>query len=272
MREILGRRRRLRSRRKARTARQDAAVGFAVEWDWPVLPGVGLAEPAGTAKTSRRRGLRAVSGAAVAERSGTGRAEKSGGGRPAERSGGVSRTGGGDGPVCACPDPECVVPGAHPFDPGLLAATTDERMISWWWTRRPDAPIVLATGGRAPCAVSLPALAGARALRDLDAMGMRLGPVVATPTRWSILVAPYDLERLGELLYTKDSVPSSLRFHGEGGYLLLPPSTAGTGQVRWEREPLAGSARPWLPDVEAVVDALVAASTATPGGGSRLAY
>ncbi|MGW3516818.1 bifunctional DNA primase/polymerase [Streptomyces hydrogenans] len=269
MREILGRRRRLRFRRKARTARQEAAVTFAVGWDWPVLPGVGLAEPAGTAESPGRGGLwtRPRTGRADrpgAERSGQGRAERPG-------PGGATRTG-GDGPVCACPDPGCVVPGAHPFDPSLLAATTDERMIRWWWTRRPDAPVLLATGGRAPCAVSLPAPAGAHALRDLDAMGMRLGPVVATPTRWSILVAPYGLERLGELLYAKDSVPSSLRFHGEGGYLLLPPSTAGTGQVRWERAPLAGSARPWLPDVEAVVDALVAASTATPGGGSRLAY
>ncbi|MFB7937596.1 bifunctional DNA primase/polymerase [Streptomyces sp. NPDC004779] len=269
MREILGRRRRYRFRRKARAARLDAAVTFAVRWDWPVLPGVGVQEPARTTKTSGRGRLMAMPG--------IGRAERSGGGGAAERTGGADRPGGatrtgGDGPVCACPDPGCVVPGAHPLDPGLLAATTDERMIRWWWTRRPDAPIVLATGGRAPCAVSLPALAGARALLALDGMGMRLGPVVATPTRWSILVAPYDLERLGELLYAKDSVPSSLRFHGEGGYLLLPPSVAGAGQVRWERAPLAGSARPWLPDVEAVVDALVEASTATPGGGSRLAY
>ncbi|MGW0465679.1 bifunctional DNA primase/polymerase [Streptomyces sp. NPDC003027] len=231
MREILGRRRRLRFRRKGRTAQLDAALTCALEWDWPVLPGVGL-----KATTTRA----------------------------------AARGSGGAG--CACPDPECVVPGAHPFDPGLLAATTDERMVRWWWTRRPDAPILLATGGGAPCAVSLPAVAGARALVALDAMGMRLGPVLATPTRWSLMVAPYSLERLGELLYAKDSVPSSLRFHGEGGYLLLPPSVAGTGQVRWERAPLAGSARPWLPDVEAVVDALVEASTGAPGGGSRLAY
>ncbi|MEU7007785.1 bifunctional DNA primase/polymerase [Streptomyces sp. NPDC046332] len=226
MREILGRRRRFRFRRRERTVQLDAALVCATEWEWPVLPGVGLKA---TNRTSRGAG-------------------------------------------CACPDPGCVVPGAHPFDPGLLAATTDERMIRWWWGRRPDAPVVLATGGTAPCAVSLPAVAGARALVALDAMGMRLGPVVATPTRWSLLVAPYGLEQLGELLYAKDSVPSSLRFHGEGGYLLLPPSVAGTGQVRWERAPLEGSARPWLPDVEAVVDALVEASTGAPGGGSRLAY
>ncbi|MFC8506317.1 bifunctional DNA primase/polymerase [Streptomyces sp. NPDC057411] len=246
MREILGRRRRLRFRRKRReeraeretqvVAQLDAALLCATEWDWPVLPGVGL-----RAARPRGVGARALLGAPAAV-------------------------------ACACPDPQCVVPGAHPFDPGLLAATTDARMIRWWWSGRPDAPVLLATGGRAPCAVSLPAVAGARALAALDALGMRLGPVVASPTRWAILVAPYSLERLGELLYTKDSVPSSLRFHGEGGYLPLPPSTTGTGQVRWERAPLAGSARPWLPDVEAVVDALVEASTSLPGGGSKLAY
>ncbi|KQX49397.1 MULTISPECIES: bifunctional DNA primase/polymerase [unclassified Streptomyces] len=252
MREILGRRRRLRFRRKARTARLDAAVAFAVEWDWPVLPGAGL-----RTKPRTSAGLGATARTAMGLGS-TARA--------------VAAGSAPKGPACACPDPDCVVPGAHPYDPGLLAATTDERMIRWWWTRRPEAPVLLATGGRAPCAVSLPAVAGARALAALDAMGMRLGPVVATPTRWSILVAPYGLERLGELLYAKDSVPSSLRFHGEGGYLLLPPSVSGTGQVRWERAPLTGSARPWLPDVEAVVDALVEASTSTPGGGSRLAY
>ncbi|MER5809505.1 bifunctional DNA primase/polymerase [Streptomyces sp. NPDC002033] len=174
---------------------------------------------------------------------------------------------------CACPDPDCVVPGAHPFDPGLLAATADPRMVTWWWTRRPAAPLLLATGGAAPCAVSLPAGAAARAVVRLDAQGLRLGPVVATPTRWSLLVAPYSLERLGELLYAKDHVPASLRFHGEGGYLLLPPSTAsGGGQVRWEREPAAGAGGLWLPEVEAVVDALVEASSGAPGGGSRLAY
>lgn len=214
MREILGRRRRLLSRRNGgepEMLRQ--ALTFAAEWQWPVLPG------AAPDPESRSR--------------------------------------------CSCPDPECVVPGAHPFDPGLLAATTDARMVRWWWTNRPSAPVVLATGGGAPCAVSLPALAAAHALGALDRMGMRLGPVVATPARWSILVAPYSLEELGELLYAKDFVPGSLRFHGEGGYLALPPSRTGLGEVRWERAPLPGSAAPWVPDVEAVVDAVVEALTRT---------
>ncbi|MFF1447546.1 bifunctional DNA primase/polymerase [Streptomyces sp. NPDC058274] len=214
MREILGRRRRLLSRRNSRSPEMlSAALTFATQWQWPVLPGV-APDPRGRAG-------------------------------------------------CACPDPECTVPGAHPFDPGLLAATTDERMVRWWWNNRPSAPIVLATGGTAPCAVSLPALAAARALDALDHMGMRLGPVVASPSRWAILVAPYSLEQLGELLYAKDYVPGSLRFHGEGGYIALPPSETGQGQVRWERAPLPGSAVPWVPDVEAVVDAVVEALTRT---------
>ncbi|MEU6271138.1 bifunctional DNA primase/polymerase [Streptomyces populi] len=214
MREILGRRRRLLSgRNDGRPEMLSAALTFATEWRWPVLPGV-AADPQGRAR-------------------------------------------------CGCPDPECTVPGAHPFDPGLLAATTDERMVRWWWTNRPSAPVVLATGGGAPCAVSLPALAAARALDALDRTGMRLGPVVASSSRWAILVAPYSMEQLGELLYAKDFVPGSLRFHGEGGYLALPPSGTGQGQIRWERAPLPGSAAPWVPDVEAVVDAVVEALTRT---------
>ncbi|MCH0564476.1 MULTISPECIES: bifunctional DNA primase/polymerase [unclassified Streptomyces] len=226
MREILGRRRRRLSQRKDGSPELiSAALTFATEWRWPVLPGV-AADPQGRSR-------------------------------------------------CDCPDPECTVPGAHPFEPGLLAATTDERMVRWWWTNRPAAPIILATGGalgpggagsgggRAPCAVSLPALPAAHALAALDRMGIRLGPVVASPARWSILVRPYSLEQLGELLYAKEFVPGSLRFHGEGGYLALPPSETGRGAVRWERAPLPGSASPWVPDVEAVVDAVVEALTRT---------
>ncbi|MCH0538850.1 bifunctional DNA primase/polymerase [Streptomyces sp. MUM 203J] len=256
MREILGRRRRLPFGRKKGPDHLDAALLCATRWHWPVLPGVGLKAAKATKKAKEAGQARETKAAAVKW----------------VRAAASANTRWEEAPVCACPDPECVVPGAHPFDPGILAATTDPRMVRWWWTERPDAPVVLATGGRAPCAVSLPALAGARALAVLDRRGLRSGPVVATPTRWSLLVAPYSLERLGELLYAQDRVPSSLRFHGEGGYLMLPPSRTGAGWVRWERPPPAKDCAPWLPEVESVVDALVAASAGIPDSGTRLRY
>lgn len=170
--------------------------------------------------------------------------------------------------ACGCPRTDCPVPGAHPYDPPLLAATTDPRMIRWWWTVHPDAPVLAATGDRI-AAVSLPAAAGARVLDYFDALRVRTGPVIATPTRHALLVAPYTHEELGELLARQEYVPASLRYHGPGGFLVLPPSRTGAGAVRWEREPGAG--RPWLPRIGDLVEALVAASAATPDG-TRLAY
>jgi hypothetical protein len=225
MRETPGRRRRLRKQRSKPAVPSDAALTFATEWRWPVLPGAGLSRRPG----GLQRALRAA--------------------------------------VCACPAPDCQDPGAHPDEPPLLAASTDARLVRWWWERRPDAPVLLATGGplaggSGPSAVSLPAVAGARALATLDKLGVRTGPVVATPERWALLVAPYTFDELGELLSEQEWVPGSLRFHGPGGYLPLPPSRTGAGTVRWAREPKAGKdgRAPWLPQAAAVVDQLVAAS------------
>ncbi|MFC1417927.1 bifunctional DNA primase/polymerase [Streptacidiphilus cavernicola] len=170
---------------------------------------------------------------------------------------------------CRCARPDCPTPGAHPDDPSLLAATTDPRMVEWWWGRRPDAPVLVATGGRVS-AVSLPAAAGVRVLEYFDALRIRTGPVIATPTRYVLLVAPYTLPELGELLVAQEWVPTSLRYHGDGGYAVLPPSRTGAGAVRWVREP-AGDGAPWLPAVGELMGALVAASAAVPDG-ARLAY
>ncbi|WP_256090518.1 bifunctional DNA primase/polymerase, partial [Actinacidiphila rubida] len=168
---------------------------------------------------------------------------------------------------CACPRANCPVPGAHPLDPGLLAATREPRMVRWWWTRRPDAPIVLATGDRVSAA-SLPATAGADALTALENFGFRLGPVAATPTRYHFFVAPYSLDELGELLDSQDWVPTSLRYHGDGGYVPLPPCGTGAAPVRWVRPPVAGKdeGAPWLPPIDTLVDALVRAGRTAPDG------
>lgn len=162
---------------------------------------------------------------------------------------------------CRCPRGlTCPVPGAHPDDPRLLAATRDLRMVRWWWTQRPAAPVLLATGGRAPCALSLPVPAAVWAVKELDRQGVRTGPVVAGPQRWAFLVRPYELPELGELLGEREEargewVPAALRFHGPGGYLPLPPSRLGGDRVRWARPPEAerdGVALPraaWLLEV-----------------------
>ncbi|MEE1930169.1 bifunctional DNA primase/polymerase [Streptomyces sp. TRM 70351] len=170
------------------------------------------------------------------------------------------RPGRAAGRLCSCPRADCSVPGLHPWEPGLLAATTDARMVRWWWTQRPGAPVLLATGGRAPCALSLPADAGLRALAECDRLNLRTGPVIATPTRVALLVRPYDLAELGELLYAQDWVPGSLRFHGEGGYVPLPASQTVAGPVRWERPP--SGAVPYLPDTKPLLDVLVEAGVA----------
>jgi hypothetical protein len=236
MREYPGKRR----RRNGQRALPDAALTFASQWQWPVVPGAGL-EPQRRSRRDRTQSRRQETTA-----------------QPRDRG-------------CACPYAECAAPGAHPYDPGVLAATTDPRMVRWWWERQPDAPVLLATGGRAPSAVSLPAVTAARALARLDRLGVRTGPVVATPERWALLVAGYGYEELGELLGELGWVPASLAFHGEGGYLALPPSQTGAGRVRWERAPRPGpdGGAPWLPPVASVVDVLVAAVAAAPGGGSR---
>lgn len=243
MREIPGR------QRMIRRERRKAVLTTTAEWQWPVVPGVELRERDGQSGSRRRRLPRAGLF-----------------GRPQGASEDVLR--------CGCAYDDCVVPGAHPHDPGLLAATTDARMVRWWWANRPDAPAILATGGRAPCALSLPAVAGSRALRAFDRLGVRVGPVVATPSRFSLLVQPYDLAELGELLYSLDYVPSSLRFHGEGGYVALPPALAGGSGVRWERPAVAapGAAVPYLPATEALIDVLVAECVTAPGDGSQLTY
>lgn len=226
-------------RRTPRSSLRNAALTCATRWRWPVVPGAGLSAAGSWFQ------------------------------HPAEQPLADSLSAG-----CSCARPDCPVPGAHPLDPALLAATTDHRMVNWWWTERPSAPLIVATGGTAPCALSLPAVAGERALAALDERGVRLGPVAATPTRYTVLVEPYALAELGELLYTYDWVPSSLRFHGEGGYVVLPPSQTGGGQVRWEREPepRRSDGAPWLPRLSGVLDDLVEASGTVPDTGSTLTY
>ncbi|WP_345674032.1 bifunctional DNA primase/polymerase [Yinghuangia aomiensis] len=226
LREILGK------RRRERSALLSAATACA-RWGWPVVPGIGIAAWAGT---------------------------------------------------CGCGQDDCPLPGAHPDTPPppdpdtpvlphtagsarppLMAASADERMVRWWWSRFPDAPVVVATGVRV-AALSVPAEAGVRALRQLDTLGVRTGPVTVAPGRYGFLVRPYALDELADLLdryglNRYGSVPFTLRCHGPGGFLALPPSRVPGGPLRWAVAPrpgdLSGASAPWLPHVSDLVRTLV---------------
>ncbi|WP_329581687.1 bifunctional DNA primase/polymerase [Kitasatospora sp. NBC_01250] len=256
--------------RRTRQALLQAALTCAERWRWPVLPGAVLVERAGAP-------------------GGLGPAGPDPAGLDAA---GLDATGldpagldpAGPVAICSCADPHCPVPAAHPHDHSLLAATTDATMVRWWWERHsPQAPVLVATGS-AVAAVSLPAAAGQRLLAYLDALRLTPGPVLASPTRWALLVAPYGYPELAELLVEQErtlrpgggpgAVPSSVRYHGPGGFLVLPPSRVG-GQgaaMRWVRRPVpAPGGGVWLPPVAGLLEALVAAGSAEPDG-SRLAF
>jgi Bifunctional DNA primase/polymerase, N-terminal len=139
-------------------------------------------------------------------------------------------------PVCRCPREACPIPGGHPFDPPLLAATTDTRMIQWWWRVNPGVPIVLPTG-RNFSALEVSARAGKLAQSYLAALGIHVGPVAATPKRAFFFVQPYRFDELAFLLDRFGCGPTDVRCYGQGGYVIAPPSRLPEGVVRWRVRP-----------------------------------
>jgi hypothetical protein len=112
------------------------------------------------------------------------------------------------------------------------------------WRRRPYA--VLVPTGEACDVVDVPAEVGRRLAMRLDARS-NLGPVVAAGARWFLLTAPGGPGRV---------VPDGdVLVHGEGSWIMLPPSLGPGG------EPATWLARPrgsgWtLPRRDAVLSLL----------------
>jgi hypothetical protein len=81
----------------------------------------------------------------------------------------------------------------------------------------------------------------------LERMGLRLGPVLLTPTgRAQFFVAPGAAAELPQLLYRMgwDDARLDLRCLGPGDHVTAPPSDfGGLGPVRWLREPRQDTVR-----------------------------
>ncbi|AEW96781.1 MULTISPECIES: bifunctional DNA primase/polymerase [Streptomycetaceae] len=151
-----------------------------------------------------------------------------------------ARVGRAGGP-CSCGDDRCPAPGAHALplaDEIPAGAGLDEVTEAWQLT--PGAAVLLPVG-RWFDVLEVAEEAGCRALVRLERMGLRLGPVLATPTgRALFFVAPGAARELPRLLYRMgwDGAALDLRCLGLGDHVTVPPSDlGGLGPVRWLRPP-----------------------------------
>lgn len=148
----------------------------------------------------------------------------------------------GGGP-CDCGDAGCPAPGAHPLAHAEeIPAGAGAEQAAAAWAATPHASVLL-PAGRTFDVLDVAEAAGCRAMLRLERMGLRLGPVLGTPTGRALLfVAPGAAEELPRLLYRMgwDGAALDLRCLGAGAYVAAPPSDlAGLGPVRWLRPPSA---------------------------------
>jgi len=181
----------------------------------------------------------------------------------------VARVGG----ACSCGIAGCTRPGAHPLEfAGEIPAGATLEETARAWEQVPGAAVLL-PAGRSFDAIEVAESAARRALARLERMGLRLGPVLLTPTRRAqFFVAPGAAAELPQLLYRMgwDDARLDLRCLGPGDYLTAPPSDlAGHGPVRWLREPRLDTT-PQPPEARLLLGTLAYLSQRVRGGcGSR---
>ena len=144
---------------------------------------------------------------------------------------------------CACPKGlDCSSPAKHPMgdlvSKGLKNATTDPDVVRAWWTRRPRANIGMATGRRSGVLV---------VDIDLDKGGFEtLAALIHRHEEWPEAPAVrtgggglhffYQNPKGAEIRNDASrKLGPGIDVRGEGGYVLLPPSTHATRRVyEWE--------------------------------------
>jgi hypothetical protein len=150
--------------------------------------------------------------------------------------------------ACSCGDAACTAPGAHPLPfADEVPAGAGAEQAAEAWARVPGASVLL-PAGRSFDVLEVAEAPGRRALVRLERMGLRLGPVLLTPTgRAQFFVAPGAAAELPHLLYRMgwDDASLDLACLGPGDHVTAPPSDlAGLGPVRWLREPREGVPQP----------------------------
>jgi hypothetical protein len=156
--------------------------------------------------------------------------------------------------ACSCDRIGCPAPGAHPMSPAWqVQATADPALVERWWTDRPQANVILATG-RTFDVLDVPAAAGPAALAMMDRSAVRPGPVaISAGNRALFFVATRGTPTNEDEWWSchldcepeMDAQVTGLRWHCRDSYVLAPPSPAGQAlKAHWLRPP---DGRP-LPD------------------------
>lgn len=124
---------------------------------------------------------------------------------------------------------------------GFYDATTDPGRIAWWWGRRPELNIGVATGAPGPDAVDVDVRengSGFAALNKAARAGLVQGyeRLVRTPSTGIHLYDAGSDQRSARL------PRQHLDFKGRGGYVIAPPSyAAGAEYVVVKRQPADGT-------------------------------
>jgi len=138
---------------------------------------------------------------------------------------------------CSCCDPACDRDrGKHPRSRnGLLDATTDERVISRWWTWWPDAHVAIRTGAISGIWVlDVDAgKGGEETLADLERQHGTLPDTVTAQTggggRHLLWTHP------GTHVPTRSGIATGIDVRGDGGYIIAVPSGHVSGRrYAWE--------------------------------------
>ncbi|WKX70942.1 bifunctional DNA primase/polymerase [Streptomyces sp. XD-27] len=159
---------------------------------------------------------------------------------------------------CSCGAADCPSPGAHPARDDWAAQATGSAVVARRiWGKTPRASILLPTG-RSFDALDVPETAGFLALARMERMNIELGPITCTPDRrMHFFVLPGAAVKVPDMVRKLGWAPASVDLvpHGEGDYVLAPPTRVGSrGSVQWARRPTVSNR--WLPDAEELVSAL----------------
>ena len=122
----------------------------------------------------------------------------------------------------------CVQGSARPLLPGgTRAASADPDRVTWWWSRYPTTNLAVPTGLASRLDVlevrAGRARSGISTLQRAMRAGLlpRPGLAISTPTGGLSLIFPRSPQTTQR---SWDAPRAGLRFHGDGGHVLLPPS------------------------------------------------